>query len=166
MAYQNAAALISIQCSFVSSVLHFTPQTASNPGKMEPIAVKHIRKAAKLNAFLGYLPYGWSNKSGTITFRENPWQRIYFLLQLLMYWAYVLYLAIRAVYYSYYNPQGITASSRTELQYMAMGHMNAVPFQLCSLFFYGRHHTLLSTGTLPSKKQYDPTGATCGLDRN
>ena len=111
---------------------------------MVPIAVKHIRRAAKLSAVLGYIPYGWSEKTGTITFIGNSWNRMYFLLQVLMYWAYVLYLALRAVYYTYYNRQGITVSGRTELQYIAMGHTNALPFQLCSLFFYGHLHIVMN----------------------
>ena len=111
---------------------------------MDNATQKYIRQGVKLSCALGYLPYGWCESTGTVTFDSSPRKRFYFLLQFLLFCGYLLYLNVRALYYSYADSEGITTSHRAEMQYVAAGYWTAVPFQLCSLIYYGRHHVFVN----------------------
>ena len=93
---------------------------------------------------LGYLPYKWSQRTGTVEFDRSSRRKVVFGLQVLLYWTYLLYLAVRAFYITYLKNHRVTASERIELQYMVVGHFGPVPFQVCSLCLYGRHHFVIN----------------------
>ena len=111
---------------------------------MDQSAVKCIKRGVRINSFLGYLPYGWSDKNDIVTFDNSPWKRAYFYFQVLLYWSFIALMTIRSMYVTYVNSEGVTMSSRTNLQFTAVGHCTIIPFQLCTLFMYGRHHVVIN----------------------
>ena len=111
---------------------------------MDQSAIKCIKRGLRINTFLGHLPYGWSNKDNTVTFTNNAWKRAYFYFQVLLYWSFVALMTIRSLYVSFAGDDGMTTSSRTNLQFTAVGHMTIVPWQLCTVLLYGRHHTVIN----------------------
>ena len=111
---------------------------------MDQSTVKCIRRGVKLNSILGYLPYGWSNKDETLTFDNSAWKRCYFYFQFILYLSFIALMAIRSIYVAIYNSEGFTISSRTNLQFTAVGHCTIIPFQLCTVFMYSRHHVVIN----------------------
>ena len=111
---------------------------------MEEPVVKHIRRAARINAIFGYLPYDWSKATGTVKFDSSPKKRIRFWFQIVLYWCYVVFLFARAIYVTFVNQKSMTTSKRIVLQYLTVSHCSPVPFQLCSLIMCGRHHVVVN----------------------
>ena len=111
---------------------------------MNDSTVAHLRRATKVSRTLGYLPYKWCAATKSVIFDSSPRARALFFLQLCLYWSYLFYLNLRALYVTYVESEGTTASTRTEMQYIAVGYFAAVPFQLCSLYFYGQHHFVIN----------------------
>ena len=111
---------------------------------MDDNTPKYIRLGVKVSAFLGYFPYGWSEATGMLTFSNGPWRRLYFYAQICLYWSYLTVMSMRALYVTYVNSEGKTISSRTNLQYVVVGHLGPVPFQLRILYFYDSHHVVMN----------------------
>ena len=111
---------------------------------MDNVTVKCIRRGLRINAFLGHLPYGWCDKSDTVTHTNHVWKRVYFYFQVLLYWSFVALMTVRSLYFTFFNADGMTLSSRTNLQFTAVGHMTIVPWQLCTVLLYGRHHVVIN----------------------
>ena len=111
---------------------------------MDDIAVKHIRRAVKTSRIFCCLPFEWHSERGQITFDPSLKKRVLFLIQMGLFWSYLIYLSIRALYVTYYNSEGTSRSKKTEAQYVAVGYLIVLPFQLCSLMFYGQHHILIN----------------------
>ena len=108
---------------------------------MDKSTVKCIKRVVRIHSLLGYLPYDWSNKNNTVIFDNSPWKRAYFYFQVVLYWSFISLMAIRSMYV---NSEGVTVSSRTNLQLTAAGHCTIILFQLSTLFMYGRHHVLIN----------------------
>ena len=111
---------------------------------MDRSTVKYLRVIVKTAIALGYLPHGWCDRTQSITFTSHRNRRITFILQILLFWCYLVMLGMRILYVSYDNREGITTSDKTNLQFALVAHMVALPFQLCSIFFYGHLHVLIN----------------------
>ena len=100
---------------------------------MDDIAFIHIRAAIKLNAFLGYLPFGWSELSagGRVTFDGSVRKRIAFYAQICLFWSYLAFLTARAYCATYVTPE--TTSVRTVIQVYAVINYSPVMLQLCNV---------------------------------
>lgn len=105
--------------------------------------IRHIRRATKISSALGYLPYKWCDRAGRVIFDNRPQKRFWVFFQMSLYWSYLAYLAGRCLYVTYYNTGAMTSSSRTELQYVFVGHCSVLPIHVCSLYFYGHHHVVI-----------------------
>ena len=99
---------------------HFLFRTLSYSTVMDKSTVKCIKRVVRINALLGYLPYGWSDKSDTVKFDNSPWKRACFYFQVVLYWSFIALMAIRSMYVTYVNRKGMTVSSRTNLQFTAV----------------------------------------------
>ena len=113
---------------------------------MDDTTLRHIRRAVKLNSFLGYHPYTWSNHlGGRVTFdRKNRRKRLFFYFQLGLYWLNQLLLTIWALYVTFFHSEGTSVSTRIDNQYVAVGYFGSVTFQLCSFIFCSRLHVMLN----------------------
>ena len=133
-----------------SEALNFDKHSQVDPtlllssGSMDDITVKYLRFTVKTNRALGYLPYGWRRDTQTVTFDSSPWKRTWFLAHSLLIWPYIIHIDIRAIYVSFINSDGTANSSRTNIQFVAVGTWVIAPFQFCSLFYYGRHHVVIN----------------------
>ena len=112
---------------------------------MDDIAVKYyIRRAVKASRIFRCLPFKWHSKTGQMTFDPSLKNRILFLLHICLFWSYLCYLGVRALCFTYSNSPDIKTSKKTEAQYVAVGYLVVLLFQLCSLMSYGQHHILIN----------------------
>ena len=114
------------------------------PTAMGNLMKRHIRRGAKINSAFGYLPYGWSEENEVVTFDRSVKKRRIYLFQVFLYWTYVAFLSFRALYVTYIDSSGMSNSGRTYLQFSAVAHFGIVPFQICTLTFYGRLHVIIN----------------------
>ena len=61
-----------------------------------------------------------------------------------LFWSYLFYLDVRTLCFTYSDGPDISMSKKTEAQYVAVGYLVVLPFQLCSLMSYGQHHILIN----------------------
>ena len=111
---------------------------------MDDLTVKYIRTAIKTSRVFHCLPFELHSETGQIAFDPSLKKKLPFLLQMVLFWSYLICLSTLALYVIYYDVERVSTSRKTEIQYVAVGYLIVLPFQLCSLVYYGRHHALIN----------------------
>ena len=111
--------------------------------EMDNTALRHVRRATKLNGFFGYDPYGWSQKSrGRVTFTVKISTNAYSSISKSA-CTYEAFLTIRALYVTFMLPGHMSVSTRVDLQFFPAGN-SPLPFQLCSVVQCDQFHVMLN----------------------
>ena len=113
---------------------------------MDDIAVRHIRRAVKLNSLFRYHPYAWSEScGGRVTYgSKNVYKRIFFCFHVGLYWSNEAVLLFRALYVTFFHQEDTSISTRIDIQYVAVGFFAPMTFYFCSLSFCSQLHVMLN----------------------